>query len=279
MRLLAYIVLALLGGVTAHAIEVGDTRTAVIAELGSPIGELDLGDRERLMFAAGNVTLVNGVVQSFDIKSAAQLERQEVIAQQIAAQWAERNAAELAESIDKGRAQLDYFKLSSTKLTDQDIKSLMAHWIKIRNESPEADITAEYDATLALAEARADEIARNREEQRITELERRVANAEQRAAAAQQQGSYSQQVSYTYPAWYYPPAPRSVVVVTGSGVITGGGGNCYPQRPVRQPGLSASYTSDNFSVSYSSGYGSGYNRIGSRFVPQSRPITITQTGQ
>lgn len=266
-----------LAGPALHAVTVGDSRDAVIAELGQPIGELDLGDRVRLMFTAGDVTLVDGQVSKHAIKTAAQLEREAEVREIITQQWAERRAEEQAASIDKGRAWLDYLKLASTAITDQDIQGLLAHWRTIQKEYPQADIAAEYEATLALAEARAAEIKQRREEQRIAALEQRVANAEQRAAAAEQQAQQTQYVSYSYGnayPYYYRP-PQSVVVI-------GNGGVCYPPKPVipcntGNGGLQANYSNDNFSISYNSGGGYG-SLLRQNFNPPSRPIVITTSG-
>ncbi|WP_269541484.1 carbohydrate porin [Cerasicoccus fimbriatus] len=254
--------LALLGS-AAQAVEVGDTRAAVIEELGFPIGQLDLGDRQRLMFDAGDITLVDGVVTVVNLKSTAQLKRDAEAKENMAAYWAERRAEDLAERLDHGRMWLDYLELESTPITENDVKAIMGHWNQLRKDHPEADIVAEYDATLALAEARAAEIKQRREEQRLAALERRVAAAEQRAAAAEEQASNFQRYTYTYPAYYYPQ-PRTVVV------IGNGGAYCPPQAQPKQPGLSASYSSGNFSVNYSS--------VGSRYCNPypSNPIVITR---
>ncbi|WP_309396606.1 hypothetical protein [Cerasicoccus maritimus] len=274
MRSLAIIALGLLGA-SLHAVEVGDTRASVIQELGSPIGELDLGDRERLMFAEGDVTLVDGKVTTFSLKSAAELVRQEQAKEQMTEYWAERRAENLAQRLDKGRMWLDYLKLESTPITENDVKAIIAHWNQLRKDFPDTDIDAEYDATIALAEARADEIKQRREEQKLAELERRVAAAEQRAAAAEQQAQQSQnyfRVGYDYPPYAYYPQPRTVVVVTGNG------GTCtttpQPSPPVNQPGLQANYSSGNFSVSYSS----VGNRYARPYYPTT-PIVITNTGK
>lgn len=273
MRSLAIIALGLIGG-SLHAVEVGDARASVIQELGSPIGVLDLGDRERLMFAEGDVTLVDGQVTTFKLKSTAELIRQEKAKEQMAEYWAERRAEDLAQRLDKGHMWLDYLKLDSTPITDKDVKGILAHWNQLRKDFPETDIDAEYDATIALAEARAEEIKQRREEQRLAELERRVAAAEQRAAAAEQQAQQSQnfmRVGYDYPPYAYYPQPRTVVVIAnGNGEVC----TTPKPKPYEKPGFQASYSSGNFNVSYSS-VGSRYTRP---FYPTT-PIVITQRGQ
>lgn len=275
MRKLAIFGLAL-ASVTAHAVQNGDTRASVLAELGSPMGEIDLGDSVRLMFKAGDVTLVDGKVAKHTLKTDAELERAQEIRAIMAEQAKERATLILNERLAKGRTWLDYLELNSTPLTDQDIKSLIGFWKDLRRDYPEADVDAEYEATLALAKARAEEIKQRAEEQRIAQLEQRVAAAEQRAAAAEQQASQANyQASYSnyYPGYYYPQ-PRSVVVISGGGV-------CYPQKPVipcntgNGSGLQANYSSGNFSVSFNSKRLSDI-RPNVPTVP-SRPIVITHS--
>ncbi|WP_309387169.1 hypothetical protein [Cerasicoccus frondis] len=268
-RSLAVIALVTMSGSLA-AVQVGDARAVVIEELGSPMGVLDLGDRERLMFAAGDVTLENGQVVSFNLKNEAQLAREATAKEEMAVYWAERRAEDLAERLDKGRMWLDYLKLDSTPITENDVKSILGHWNQLRKDFPDADIAAEYDATIALAEARAEEIKQRREEQRIADLERRVAAAEERAAAAEERAENSSylRVGYDYPRYFYTPPPRTVVVVSGNGGVC-----TTPSKPVKQPGFNASYQSGNWNVSFSS--------VGSRYCNPypTNPIIITRSGQ
>lgn len=275
MRKLAIIGLAL-ASITAQAVKPGDSRASVIGELGAPMGEIDLGDRVRLMFEAGDVTLVDGVVTEHSLKTPAELKRHNEIRETMAEQAQERAAVVMAERLDKGRTWLDYLELDSTPLTDQDIKSLIAFWKNLRKDYPSVDIDAEYEATLALAKERAEEIKQRAEEQRMAQLEQRVAAAEQRAAAAEQQAAqarYDAQYTSYYPAYYYPQ-PRSVVIIR-DGVV------CKPNKPIipcntgNGGGLQANYSSGNFSVSFNS---RRLSDIGPNvpYTP-SRPIVITQT--
>jgi len=278
MRKFLPVGVALLFSLSAEAIKVGNTRADVTAELGAPMGELDLGDRTRLMYEAGDVTLVDGVVAKHTLMTDAELERDRAVREKMAEQAAARAAQFLADRLDKGRVRLDYLQLESTPLTDQDIQAMLIYWKKISADFPDADVDAEYEATLALAKARADEIKQRAEDQRIAQLEQRVAAAEQRAASAEQaasQTSYMGVYTNYVPAYYYPSRP--VVIINDDQCakpVVVPGGNGFQARYTSGYGLSASYSDSNVSVSFQSPRITPINRFPT--VP-SRPITIVRT--
>jgi len=63
-------------GVSAWAVKEGDSRQAVIAELGIPIGEIQRGDEGILYYERGTVHLRTGVVVNADLISAEQAREQ-----------------------------------------------------------------------------------------------------------------------------------------------------------------------------------------------------------
>ncbi|MEO0794107.1 MAG: carbohydrate porin [Verrucomicrobiota bacterium] len=255
-----------IASVSMSAVEVGDTRKTVVAELGFPIGELDLGDKVRVMFANGDVTFQEGVVVKFDLKSDAQLAHEANVKAKQAEYWAGVREEDLKNRIEKGKTWLASLENGVTQVTERQMQGILAHWSRLRSDFPDADVTADYEATLALAEAHADDIARQREEARIAALERRVADAERRAASAQQQAYDAQRSNYYWPAYY--SAPRSVVVVTD-------GSKCVIPYRNNQPKVRANVNTGNFNLTYTSGYGSG---IGCITTPN-RPIVVTTTKQ
>lgn len=62
MRRTAVILLVVLSGGRAPAVQVGDTRAAVVAELGEPQKKMSAGAREFLSYPAGRIELTNGKV-------------------------------------------------------------------------------------------------------------------------------------------------------------------------------------------------------------------------
>jgi len=242
---------ALLGAMALQAVEVGDARTSVIAELGQPIGELQLGDKERLLFPTGDVTFIDGKVSGVSLKTPQQLRREAEIRQEQVEYWAGVRAEEQANDLARGRAWLSRLKDDPGAVTAEQLRTMVEHWKMMQEKYPGADIDAEYEATLALIEAREAELREQRRSLRIAALEERVANAERRAAEAQREAYEARNASYGgyYGGYYYP---RSVVVV-GGGVYCGPRRVPYPNTGNCQPVLRAGVTTGNFTFRYSSG--------------------------
>ncbi|MFA7257147.1 MAG: hypothetical protein WC047_06205 [Kiritimatiellales bacterium] len=88
----------LLAGLSAGAIEKGESRAAVIAELGEPSGSMKAGDKEILVYKTGTITLRNGALIEADLS-------------QKYAQEADRLAAEAVKIRAAKQAELEKQKL------------------------------------------------------------------------------------------------------------------------------------------------------------------------
>jgi len=260
-RLIFFLVAAWVTGF-AHAVEVGDDREAVIAELGHPIGEIQLGDKTRLLFKVGDVTFIDGKVSGHAIKSVAQLDRENEIRQERRADWANLQAERQARAIAQGRAWLKRMEEKPEAITNAQAERIVAHWETVQREFSGADVAAEYEATLAVLRAQAERLSKQREAKRFAELEERIALAEQQAAQAQREAFEARQQSFLNQQGYRNPyiysAPRSVVVIENGGYTKYPGHGCaYQSGHYSKPILRATLNTGNFNFHYRSGGSNG----------------------
>jgi hypothetical protein len=209
------------------AVESGDTREAVIAELGAPTGSAAIGSNTILFFARGEVTLRDNRVVTANVISAEELAKRE--AEQAAAlqRMDEAAKARLARLETEGRAIYAAKKVDSPFAALPVIEQLN-YWRAFATRYPMIAVAAEI-APLAERvehELRMRELAAASEE-RLAEIEARVENAEERAARAEREARRDR---YGYPVGYpvHRPWPH------------GGGHNAPPRRdpvPVATPVL------------------------------------------
>jgi hypothetical protein len=184
------------------AVENGDTREAVVAELGAPTGSAAVGANTILFFARGEVHLRDGRVVKANVVSAEELAKRE--AEQAAAIKRMDDAARerLARLEAEGHA------IYAAKKTDAQFAALPAveqlnYWRSFASRYPMIPVA---DEIAPLAE-RVEHDLRLRElvagnEARLADIEARVENAEERAARAEREARRDR---------YYP----------GYGVLTG----------------------------------------------------------
>ena len=177
---LACLALAASGALRADPTQ-GDSRAAVIAELGEPTARLAIGEREILMYPRGKVTLENESVTLVNLKSKEQFEleeRRRAEAEKTKRETERRLAEERAERRRLGGEALAKITADPKWLSysgDDRIEILT----RFAKQNPDADVSLE----MTLATRKRDREAAER--RRMDDLEERVAAAERRAADAE----------------------------------------------------------------------------------------------
>lgn len=198
LRRVPILILASAGALLADP-SAGDTRAAVIAELGEPSAKLMIGPHETLLYPRGKIVLENAVVKSVGLKSVEQFrieearraeeekaKREEQVRRAAeAAKRAETRAAEAAKEAEAFAARKKIADEALAKITDDpkwatlspdDRLDALARFAK---KYPDADIAFEKSlANRKLAKEQSERL-------RIDELEARIAAAERRAEAAE----------------------------------------------------------------------------------------------
>ncbi len=186
----------LLGAHVSAAVQMGDTRDAVLGELGSPLGIVRLDEAEILYFERGSVELRDGKVVRADVMSPQELKERrerEAHAREVNARIeAEQRVRRVAE----GEAVLKQW-LASPDFLAESPRVQVERWCEFMIRYPEVSITEHYGAALERLEG---EMEQELQERRIAELEQRVAEAEARALSAEEQAR-RRRVESTYYIW------------------------------------------------------------------------------
>ena len=185
---------ALLWGGAAEALQPGNTRLQVIAELGAPTGFIRAGKEETLYYERGTVQLRDSKVVDFEIISPEQLSVRQAAAEKARAEQAERTALWRAQLKVEGEAVLAKL-LADSDLAQAPAAVQVERWREFMKKYPDVPVAAYYLPALKRFEA---EQAREAQDQRIAALEQRVQNAELRAL----QNDTSK---WQYPDYYYYP--------------------------------------------------------------------------
>lgn len=182
----------------AAEVERGDTYLEVRQALGEPRGQLQVGERQKLLYDRGEVVLEGGVVTKVLLRSeTAQRE------------WEARRAAEAelfrAEHLARqARLSEEGTALKERKLADPNFRSApaayqLAFWEDFARLYPDVPCAEELAiARWKVAEQDEEKRSRVEESRRIAELELRVREAEARAAEAEEAARASR-----YPVGYY----------------------------------------------------------------------------
>jgi hypothetical protein len=187
------------------AVETGDTREAVLAELGAPMGSAGVGARTVLFFARGEVTLQDNRVVAVNLVSAEELAaRQE--AETAAIQRMEAEAqARLARLEAEGRAIYAAKKVDATFAALPAVEQLN-YWRAFASRYPMIAVAAEI---APLAERVEDELYFRELElgndERLADLEARVDDVDERARRAEREARRDR---YGYPYIGRPVHPR-----------------------------------------------------------------------
>lgn len=169
----------------AGAVQLGDSREAVLEEMGQPTGEIGAGNVMVLFFERGEIHLRDSQVSAIELVSAEEFAaRQSALAEEMArldAARAERNARLEAEGYAEREARKNdpaFVQLNASKQ--------LAYWRTFAARYPMVPIADE----LTVLRERFTEEQRLYElevahEQRMADLEQRLAEAEQRAERAE----------------------------------------------------------------------------------------------
>jgi hypothetical protein len=162
-------------------LERGDSRTAVIAELGEPDGLIASGDYEMLSYERGKVELRAGRVVEIDLISDAELalrRKAEKLRAEEEARQAEQARRLRIERGGKVKQQL----MSSVDYAEASGSRKVQILRRFQERYPEVDISDLLEPALAAKRIEQAELAQRR---RMEELERRVDEAESSAQQAQ----------------------------------------------------------------------------------------------
>ena len=194
-------------GISAAALELGDSVEQVEAELGRADSYIQIGDRKVFYYDRGTVEAVNDEVVEMELVSQEEADairqRREEAKARMEAERREKALARHAEGIE-----LRERKLNDTSFMNASASKRVAFWRSFRNRYPNVELGIEYEE--ALRELQLDRKLAKQEasdQARIAQLERRVLEAEVRAA-------HAQEVAYdearrrdrvrSYPAYPYP---------------------------------------------------------------------------
>lgn len=195
------------------AVQPGDTRETVIAELGHPTGSAAVGDRTILFFDRGEVQLAANRVVAVNLVSA------DEIAARDAAATAARQRSEATTRARLERLEAEGRAIHAAKKVDPAFAALPAeeqlrYWRAFAARYPMIAVTAEITPLVAIVEddLRRRELAAAAED-RLAALEQRVAVAEARAAEVAED---NRPLRYTYSGFpyrrhYHAHAPRPPV--------------------------------------------------------------------
>ncbi len=167
----------------AAEVRTGDSLEQVKDMLGSPRGQLQAGDRQRLVYERGEIELEYGVVTGVKLLSA------EAHAEREAQRAAEATRVREETEVHRARLQAEGEALKARKLSDPGftgapLEYQVAFWEDFTRRFPGVPSAEELALTrLRLAEKLEAQRVREAEERRITELEARVREAEARADA------------------------------------------------------------------------------------------------
>lgn len=254
MKLSIMLVVAAFAGVAHGEVSKGDSYAAVLEQLGEPRGEIAAGDYRLLYYDRGKVELRGGKVSKTELVSVEQLERQQLLAAQRAAEMEKVAQEARARRIIDGTA-LRKARIADAAFMRSPASDRVAFWQGFKKSYPEVALGDEYTAALNELEQ---QLAETRVEQQrqaqVDDLEQRVANAEDRARRAERRSSFvystycppvyawMPECNYGTPVAFTPsvlPAQRAVGPATG--VTTYGP---YLRSAMALPGLNATYNSD-----------------------------------
>lgn len=207
---------------TVSAAMVGDTKDAVLAELGQPDGYLGTATREVFTYERGHVELADGIVISAELISEEEAVRRRL-----------KREAEEAARLERERERRERLRTEGTdirlrRLADSDFMTAsaaqrLAFWQQFRKHYPMVQLGDEYGAALRERELElAAENAAIAAERRIRNLEMRVAQAEADAAYA---SYYEQPTRVSSPVYYGSTAYRG-----SGGVVYAGSSGCTQSR-------------------------------------------------
>jgi hypothetical protein len=207
-QLIAFFAVWSFGSISsADEIRSGDSLESVIAILGPPPGEVEVGNRTLLYYERGRVELESNRVVDVDLISQAEADARR-LKQQAAAERAQKEAAaRRAQMKAEGEAVLEK-KLSDPSFLASPPRYRLEYWEQFMRNYPDVPIQTEYRT--AFSEVRAEEAARQAEEdhaRQMAAMQRQLQEAEQRAYQAQDRASYNPIYVYQPPVIVTQPSP------------------------------------------------------------------------
>lgn len=187
-------VAVLCGGVavSASGVQPGDSREAVIREMGQPAGLLRAQDREWLSWPRGRVELKDGLVVAIDLLTPRELDAklQREAAEAAAAQQAAR---ERKQKQDEEGRQVFARLLSSETVREASPARQVALWEDFMRNYPGVDATEPYLAALSRLDK---ELARARDQEEMERLRAEAQAATWRALDAEREAQRARAVRY-----------------------------------------------------------------------------------
>lgn len=187
------------------AVDSGDTREAVIAELGQPTGTASVGSSAILFYDRGEVKLRDGRVTTVNLVSAETLAAREAAEAEALQRREEAELARLERLEAQGRATYAA-KKADTRFATLPALEQLTFWRTFAARYPTISVEAEITSLLELAnhELRLREIAAENDA-RLAELEARLAATEDQAARAEREARQNRVTYSGYP--YGRPRP------------------------------------------------------------------------
>lgn len=166
--------------VLATGVEVGQTQAEVEAIIGKPIGQIDLRDKQLLLFPQGEVTIEEGKVTHVDLMDEEAFAADQKRLEQERKEWLADQEQREAARIKEGEA-LKAEKMQSRAFATLPAKDRIDYWRSFQIRYPEIDVSEQIADGLKSYESEKEEL---RTQQQIAELETRVAEAEKATAQA-----------------------------------------------------------------------------------------------
>jgi len=214
------LLLPLVASAANSKVEIGQTQEQAVEALGKPEGIIDLGDKTRLLYPEGEVTIREGVIVEIDLMSDEQFAKDQERAKQQHAEWVVQQEKLAADRIKAGE-KLKAFKLQSSTFAALPAKDRVEYWRGFQVKFPQVDVSPEIARALESYQA---EIAELKTQQRIAELETSVAQAKKETEAARLETAKLREATearndasnfrireYYSPQPYYYPTPRIII--------------------------------------------------------------------
>lgn len=188
----------------APAVEPGDSREAVEAELGRATGTADIGPLTILLFDRGEVKLRDGRVTEVNLISEEELAARRAAEAESLRRMEEAAQARLERLEAEGRA-VYAAKKADPRFAQLPVMDQLAYWRTFAARYPMIPVEAEIETLMDRAETelRLRELSVAHQD-RLDELEARVADAEERALRAERE---ARRDGYPYFHHLRPPFP------------------------------------------------------------------------
>ena len=214
------LLLPLISSAANSKVEIGQTQEQAIEALGKPQGIINLGDKTRLLYPEGEITIRDGAIAEIDLMSDEQFAKDQERAKQEHAEWLIQQQKLADDRIAAGE-KLKAYKLQSSTFAALPAKDRVDYWRSFQAKFPQVDASEEIARALKSYQT---EIAELKTQQRIAELETSVAQAKKETEAARLETAKLREETearndaanfrvreYYSPQPYYYPTPRIII--------------------------------------------------------------------